>query len=57
MYAASMVPEMPAKPTVINVWISESVNLLMYGWTRSRVSAWEHRVKDMAVSNRIGFIS
>lgn len=47
MYAASMVPEMPAKPTAINVWISESVNLLMYGLTRIRDSAWEHREKDM----------
>lgn len=38
MYAANMVPETPAKPTVINAWISESVNLLIYGRTRIRDS-------------------
>lgn len=38
MYAANMVPEIPAKPTVIIAWISESVNLLIYGRTRIRDS-------------------
>lgn len=58
MYAASMVPETPAKPTVISAWISESVSLLIYGRTRIKHSAWKQKRKRLfKLVNFLMFIS